>query len=79
MVLIGLVSKNFISEKNFEVVELRLQLNEITLNYKKRNCVLFSKNSARNFNLFFITTTNGKIENNDTVNYFVIIMSNKQR
>ena len=66
-----------ISEEEFQKVDNWLQLNEITLNYKKNNCVLFTKNSTRNHSDFCITTTNGTIDENTTVKYFGVTIDHK--
>ena len=62
------------SEKEFQKIENWLQLNKITLNYKKSNCVLFTNNSTRNHNDFCIITTNGTIDENTTVKYLGVII-----
>ena len=66
-----------ISEEEFQKVDNWLQLNEITLNYKKNNCVLFTKNSTRNHSDVCITTTNGTIDENTTVKYFGVTIDHK--
>ena len=66
-----------ISEEEFQKVDNWLQLNEITLNYRKNNCVLFTKNITRNHSDFCIITTNGTIDENTTVKYFGVIIDHK--
>ena len=65
-----------IESKEFEKIENWLQLNKITLNYKS-NYVLFTNNSTRNHNDFCITTTNGTIDENNTVKYLGVIIDHK--
>ena len=69
------------SKKEFEKIENWLQLNKITLNCKKSNCVLFTNNNTRNHNNFSIktitTTTNGTIVENTTVKYLEVIIDHK--
>ena len=65
------------SKEEFEKIENWLQLNKITLNYKKSNCVLFTNNNTRNHNDFCITTTNGTIDENTTVEYLGVIIDHK--
>ena len=65
------------SKEEFEKIENWLQLNKITLNYKKSNCVLFTNNNTRNHNDFCITTTNGTIDENTTVKYLGVIIDHK--
>ena len=65
------------SKEEFEKIENWLQLNKITLNYKKSNCVLFTNNSTRNHNDFCIIATNGTIAENTTVKYLGVIIDHK--
>ena len=66
-----------ISEEEFQKFDNWLQLNKITLNYMKSNCILFTKNSTRNHSNFCITTTNGTIDENTTVKYLGVIIYHK--
>ena len=65
------------SKEEFGKIENWLQLNKITINYKKSDCVLFTNNSTRNHNDFCITTTNGTIDENTTVKYLGVIIDHK--
>ena len=65
------------SKEEFEKIEIWLQLNKITLNYKKSNCLLFTNNSTRNHNDFCITTTNGTIDENTAVKYLGVSIDHK--
>ena len=69
--------QKIISEEEFQKVDNWLQLNKITLTYKKNNCVLFTKNSTRNHSDFCLTTTNETIDQNTTVNYLGVIIDHK--
>ena len=64
-------------KEEFRRVELWLQLNKITLKYKKSNCVLFTNNSIRNSNDFCKTATNGIIYENTTLKYLGVIIDRK--
>ena len=65
------------SEEEFQKIENWLQLNKITLNYMKSNCVLFTNNSTRNHNDFSIRTTNGTIDENTNVKYLGVNIDHK--